>query len=162
MAQPTATSVKCDACPPPVELVETPLAQASTTLLSLESPTGKPSRNSPVDNLHSVAVVCQTGRMPWVYILECADGSFYVGSARDVHSRVEQHQLGLGAAYTRRPGRRPVRLAWATEFPNVGEAFQAEKQIQGWSRAKRIALIEGRLADLPALARGRNGRPEAP
>lgn len=97
-----------------------------------------------------------------MYILECADGSFYVGSARDVHSRVEQHQLGLGAAYTRRPGRRPVRLAWATEFPNVGEAFQAEKQIQGWSRAKRIALIEGRLADLPALARGRNGRPEAP
>ncbi len=53
-----------------------------------------------------------------------------------------------------------MRLAWATEFDNVGEAFQMEKRVQGWGRAKRIALIEGRFSDLPGLARGRTGRPE--
>jgi putative endonuclease len=46
--------------------------------------------------------------MPWTYILECADGSFYVGSTRDLEERVEQHNTGHGAAYTRR--RRPS--AW--------------------------------------------------
>jgi putative endonuclease len=90
--------------------------------------------------------------MAWTYILECSDGSFYVGSTRDLDQRLAQHQLGLGATYTRR--RLPVRLAWATEFEHVGAAFAFEKQIQNWSRAKRIALIEGRLEDLPQLARG--------
>ena len=99
--------------------------------------------------------------MAWVYILECADGSFYVGSTRNLDGRLEQHQLGMGAAYTRRHGRRPVRLAWAAEFDNMGEAFLLEKQLQGWGRAKRIALIEGRFDDLPALARGRVGLPES-
>jgi len=97
--------------------------------------------------------------MPWVYILECADSSFYVGSTKNLDERVQQHQNGLGAAYTRRRGRRPVRLAWSAEFDSIGEAYQIEKQIQGWSRAKRLAVIEGRWADLPKLARGRFGRP---
>jgi putative endonuclease len=88
--------------------------------------------------------------MPWTYILECADGSFYVGSTRDLEERVEQHNTGLGAAYTRR--RRPVRLAWAAEFERIDEAYEFEKQVQNWSRAKRIALIEGRFDDLPDLA----------
>ncbi|MFT3862430.1 GIY-YIG nuclease family protein [Micropruina sp.] len=97
--------------------------------------------------------------MASVYILQCADGSFYVGSTTDVDLRLEQHQRGLGAAYTRRPGRRPVELVWTPDCDSVGEAFQLEKQIQGWGRAKRIALIEGRFRDLPELARGRTGRP---
>jgi putative endonuclease len=88
--------------------------------------------------------------MPWTYILECADGSFYVGSTRDLDERVEQHNTGLGAAYTRR--RRPVRLAWAAEFERIDEAYEFEKQVQNWSRAKRMALIEGRFDDLPDLA----------
>ena len=88
--------------------------------------------------------------MPWTYILECADGSFYVGSTRDLEERVEQHNTGHGAAYTRR--RRPVRLAWAAEFERIDEAYEFEKQVQNWSRAKRIALIEGRFDDLPGLA----------
>lgn len=95
--------------------------------------------------------------MAWVYILQCADGSFYLGSTRSLESRVEQHQAGVGAAYTRRRGRRPVRLVWAQEFNDVGEAYLLEKQIQGWSRAKRLALIEGRYWDLPALSRSRAG-----
>jgi putative endonuclease len=90
--------------------------------------------------------------MAWTYILECSDGSFYVGSTVHLEQRVWQHQEGLGAVYTKR--RRPVTLVWAADFARVDEAYFYEKQIQGWSRAKRIALIEGREHDLPKLARG--------
>ena len=90
--------------------------------------------------------------MAWTYILECADGTYYVGSTVDLDRRLLQHQEGLGAAYTRR--RRPVRLMWAAEFEHVGAAYALEKQVQGWRRAKRQALIEGRYDDLPGLAEG--------
>ena len=90
--------------------------------------------------------------MPWTYIVECADGSLYVGSTTDLERRVSQHNLGLGAAYTRLRRRRPVRLVWAAEFSRIEDAFHYEKQIQGWSRAKRVALIEGRFDALPDLA----------
>jgi predicted GIY-YIG superfamily endonuclease len=94
-------------------------------------------------------------RMAWVYILECSDSTYSIGSTTDLPARLEQHELGLGAAYTRR--RRPVRLAWAMEFDSVVDAFAFEKQTQNWSRAKRQALIDGRFEDLPGLARGRTG-----
>jgi putative endonuclease len=97
--------------------------------------------------------------MAWTYIIECADGSFYVGSTIDLERRISEHNLGVGPIYTRVRRRRPVRLVWAAEFDRIEDAFAYEKQIQNWSRAKRIALIEGRLEDLPALARGRNRRP---
>ena len=90
--------------------------------------------------------------MAWVYILECADGSFYVGSTVDLDRRVAQHQNGEASAYTKRRGRRPVKLVWAADFARVDEAFAFEKMVQGWGRKKRIALIEGRWDDLPALA----------
>ncbi|HWJ66036.1 MAG TPA: GIY-YIG nuclease family protein [Nocardioides sp.] len=90
--------------------------------------------------------------MAWTYILECADGSFYVGSTVDLDRRISEHNLGLGAAYTRRRSRRPVRLAWAAHFARVDQAFAFEKRVQGWGRAKRIALIEGRWEDLPELS----------
>lgn len=93
--------------------------------------------------------------MAWTYILECADGSYYVGSTTDLEARVQQHQCGEGSAYTKPRSRRPVKLAWAMEVESVRDAFFAEKQIQGWSRAKRRALIEGRLNELPELARSR-------
>jgi putative endonuclease len=90
--------------------------------------------------------------MAWVYILECADGSFYVGSTVDLDRRIGQHQAGEGAAYTRRPGRRPVKLLWAADFARIDEAFAFEKMVSGWNRKKKIAVIEGRWDDLPALA----------
>jgi putative endonuclease len=93
--------------------------------------------------------------MAWVYMLRCSDGSFYVGSTTDLPARLQQHDVGLGATYTRR--RLPVELVWSHETEKVEEAFALEKQIQNWSRAKRTALIEGRIEDLPALARGRTG-----
>lgn len=93
--------------------------------------------------------------MAWVYIVRCRDGSYYVGSTLDLERRVWQHNQGEGAEYTKR--RRPVVLVWAAEYANVADAFALEKKIQNWSRAKREALIEDRLHDLPLLSRGRTG-----
>jgi putative endonuclease len=88
--------------------------------------------------------------MPHVYILRCSDGSFYVGSTWDLERRVSEHNLGIGAAYTRR--RRPVELVWAADYDRVDEAYAMEKRIQGWSRAKRQALIDGRTDELTTLS----------
>ena len=96
--------------------------------------------------------------MAFACILECADGTYYVGSTRNLGVRLHQHESGAGSTYTR--CRLPVRLVWSHEFEHIGEAFAFEKRVQNWSRAKREALIEGRYADLPPLARGRSGRPE--
>jgi putative endonuclease len=93
--------------------------------------------------------------MAWTYMLECADGSYYVGSTWDLERRVSEHNLGLGAEYTRR--RRPVRVVWSAEFERIADAYYYEKQVQNWSRSKRQALIAGRFDLLPELARGRRG-----
>ncbi|WP_241974958.1 GIY-YIG nuclease family protein [Cryobacterium mannosilyticum] len=86
-----------------------------------------------------------------MYILECSDGSFYVGSTRDLERRLTEHGEGVGAEYTRR--RRPVRLVHVEEYSRITDAFAREKQVQCWGRPKRIALIEGRLGDLPSLSK---------
>jgi predicted GIY-YIG superfamily endonuclease len=89
----------------------------------------------------------------YTYLLRCADGSYYVGSTRDLGLRVYQHQIGEGATYTRM--RRPVELVWHEEHEHVGAAFAREKQIQNWSRRKRQALIRQDYATLPTLAKKR-------
>ncbi|MDT0143903.1 GIY-YIG nuclease family protein [Microbacterium sp. PRC9] len=76
-----------------------------------------------------------------VYILRCADGTYYVGSTTDVSRRLEQHRAGMGATYTRR--RLPVELVWMEEFARIDEAFAWEKRIQGWSHDKREAFMAG-------------------
>ncbi len=65
----------------------------------------------------------------YMYILECVDQTFYVGSTNDLIKRLDQHQKGEGAHYTMK--RLPVKLIYYEEFENVGEAFRREKQIQG-------------------------------
>ncbi len=89
--------------------------------------------------------------MVWMYILKCADDSYYVGSTKDLERRLSQHQSGLGANYTSR--RLPVELVYYEEYDRVDDAFYREKQVQGWRRAKREALINGEPALLPALAK---------
>lgn len=89
--------------------------------------------------------------MPWMYILECADGSYYVGSTADLERRLWEHNEGLGAKYTAH--RRPVKLVYSAEFATITEAYAAEKQVQGWGRAKRQALVQGDYAALHELAR---------
>ena len=90
-------------------------------------------------------------RVPWVYILTCGDGSYYVGSTWDLDQRFAQHASGQGARYTAR--RLPVRLAWCLETDRIDEAYGWEKRIQNWSRAKREALVCGRFDALPSLSR---------
>ncbi|WP_157155604.1 GIY-YIG nuclease family protein [Diaminobutyricimonas sp. LJ205] len=90
--------------------------------------------------------------MPFMYILECSDGSYYVGSTWDLSVRFEQHQAGSVPGYTAR--RLPVKLAYAEEFNRIDDAYAREKQVQNWSRAKRRALIDGRIDDLRRLSRG--------
>ena len=89
--------------------------------------------------------------MPWVYMLKCVDGSYYVGSTRDLDARVQQHELGRVDSYTR--FRRPVEVLWAQECEHIEDAFVLEHKIKGWRREKKLALIEGRLLDLPGLSR---------
>ena len=87
-------------------------------------------------------------------MLRCRDGSYYVGSTWDLDRRLAEHQAGEGAEYTRR--RLPVALVWAMESESIADAFAFEKRIQGWSRAKREALIRGDWDALPWLSkRGR-------
>ncbi len=94
--------------------------------------------------------------MGYMYILRCSDGSYYVGSTRNIDVRLQQHQTGEGAAYTRR--RRPVQLVYCLPCESVVQAFWFEKKVQKWGRAKREALIEGRLDLLPELAKKRFDR----
>lgn len=98
-----------------------------------------------------------------MYIVRCNDGSYYTGSTViDVEARVWEHNHDdeKGANYTRK--HRPVRLVYAEEFSRVEDAFMREKQVQGWSRAKKEALIELRGEDLPSLSRSRTGRVVGP
>jgi putative endonuclease len=89
--------------------------------------------------------------MPWMYILECADGSYYVGSTTNLERRIAEHLEGLGAKYTSQ--RLPVKLVYGEEYDRVADAYYREKQVQGWTRAKREALIKGEYETLPALAK---------
>ena len=94
--------------------------------------------------------------MAWMYILRCSDGSYYTGSTdKDVEARVWEHNHDdvLSARFTRE--RRPVTLVYAEVHDRVDTAFAREKQVQGWSRAKKEALIEDRWEDLPELSRNR-------
>ncbi|WP_289061183.1 GIY-YIG nuclease family protein [uncultured Zobellia sp.] len=91
----------------------------------------------------------------YVYILECADKSFYVGFTNNVERRLEEHQTGFYEnAYTNK--RRPVRLLYHLQFTKAYQALQIEKQLKGWSRAKKIALMNGEFERLQMLAECRN------
>lgn len=81
-------------------------------------------------------------QMNWyVYILECADGSLYTGITKDLDKRVEAHNNGTGAKYTR--PRRPVTLAWAIEVEDKSTALRLEHHIKSHSRKEKLELING-------------------
>jgi putative endonuclease len=89
----------------------------------------------------------------WLYILRCADGSYYTGSTVNLPLRVAQHQAGEGGDYTRR--RLPLQLVYSQEFPTENDAFLRERQVKGWSRAKKEALIRGDFEALVGLSKSR-------
>ena len=89
--------------------------------------------------------------MPFMYILECSDRSLYVASTRDLDRRLSQHNEGEGAEYTRH--RLLVRLLYSEHYSRIENAFLREKQVRGWGRAKRLALVKGRLDQLAPLSK---------
>ncbi|WP_228237110.1 GIY-YIG nuclease family protein [Allomuricauda sp. M10] len=90
----------------------------------------------------------------FVYILKCSDGSYYTGSTIDLEKRISEHQDGKGANHTKK--RLPVKLIYVEEYLNIASAFEREKQIQGWSRAKKEALVMGEYQALPDLSECKN------
>lgn len=96
----------------------------------------------------------QENRMPYMYILQCADGSYYTGSTWNLEKRFGEHQQGMGARHTAK--RLPVKLVYCEEYARIDEAFFREKQVQGWSRKKKEALMAGNTDELHRLAACRN------
>ena len=90
-----------------------------------------------------------------VYMLRCADGSFYVGHTDELARRVAQHEAGELPGYTHE--RRPVSLVWQQETATREEALAAELRIKAWSRAKKEALVAGNWERLKQLARASTG-----
>jgi len=86
----------------------------------------------------------------WMYILLCSDGSYYTGSTNNLELRLAQHQRGEGANHTKK--RLPIKLLYFEEYDRIDLAFYREKQVQGWSRRKKEALINGTPELLPQLA----------
>jgi putative endonuclease len=90
-----------------------------------------------------------------VYILRCSDGSYYVGSTRtSLQERLAQHNAGSFGGYT--AWRRPVELVFQQDFDRITDAIAAERQLKGWTRAKKEALIKGDFDTLKKLAKGRS------
>ena len=92
--------------------------------------------------------------MPFhVYILRCADGSYYTGHTDNPEQRMAQHGRGEGSKYTAK--RRPLELIWIADFQTRNEAFELERRLHGWSRAKKEALMRGDFEALPGLSLNR-------
>ena len=86
-------------------------------------------------------------------MLHCADRKFYVGHTDDLDARIAQHEQGDVPSFT--STRLPVTLVWCDEFPSRYEALAVERQIKGWSRAKKMALIRGDWAAISVLAKNK-------
>ena len=91
-----------------------------------------------------------TSLIAYTYILECSNGAYYVGSTNDLERRLMEHQAGLGSRYT--SSHLPVKLVYVEEYQTIEEAFLRERQIHGWTRAKKVALINGDVDLLKELS----------
>ena len=92
--------------------------------------------------------------MPFhAYLLRCNDGSYYAGHTDNLELRIAQHGSGIFGGYTAQ--RLPVEMVWSETFATREEALAAERQIKGWSRAKKQALINGNWELMSELAKNR-------
>jgi len=88
----------------------------------------------------------------WVYILRCADNSYYTGQTDNLEKRIHEHHSGaIRSCYTFK--RRPLELMFSQEFPTREEALASERQIKGWGRKKKAAMIRGDWVEISRLAR---------
>jgi len=91
----------------------------------------------------------------YVYILQCADQSYYIGITNNLESRIWEHQIGINiCCYTY--DKRPIKLLYFELSHDVIAAINREKQIKGWTRKKKEALMKNELEELKRLARKRN------
>ncbi len=95
--------------------------------------------------------------MYWVYVLLCADGSYYPGHTDNLEKRMGQHQAGECSGYT--VNRRPLQLVWSQECFSREEALSAERQIKGWSRKKKEAMMRGDWLEVSRLAQSKSIHP---
>ena len=96
-------------------------------------------------------------KLYYVYIVECADGTYYTGFTSNPEKRLAEHNQGYYRdAYTYT--RRPVILKWIEQFTDPNHAITVEKQIKGWSHKKKQAIIEGNWNQLVVLSRNRFNR----
>ncbi len=86
----------------------------------------------------------------YVYILQCADGSFYTGMTNDIERRLYEHNTGIQRSYIL--NRKPIKLVWVSDELDIQDAILLEKQIKGWRRDKKIALINEWYDKLPQLS----------
>jgi predicted GIY-YIG superfamily endonuclease len=99
--------------------------------------------------------VAQTFDMPsWVYILRCSDGSYYTGVTSNIEQRLDQHYHGK-VGYT--ASRKPFVFLWSAEFAHIDDAIAFEKQVKGWSRVKKEALMRDDWSEIQRLARTKGG-----
>ncbi len=90
----------------------------------------------------------------WVYILRCADGKYYTGHTDNLEKRMHEHASGEGDP-TFVSARWPADLVFSQEFGTRVEALSAERQIKGWSRAKKEAMMKGNWDEVVRLAKSR-------
>jgi type I site-specific restriction endonuclease len=118
---------------------------------STSSPAATTKSETETDEVNFDAIEIKDDAYGYMYILQCVDGSFYTGSTKDLKLRLEQHKSGEGANYTSK--HLPVKLVYYEVFDRIDAAFAREKQLQKWSRAKKIALIQGDLEKLKYLSK---------
>lgn len=86
-----------------------------------------------------------------MYVLRCADASYYTGHSDDLEKRLAEHHAGVCGGYT--ATRLPVTLVWSQACTTREEALAAERQIKGWSRRKKEAMLRGDWAAVALLAK---------
>ena len=93
----------------------------------------------------------ESKEMYYFYILRCSDNSLYCGMTSNLDKRVKEHNSNSskGAKYLR--SRKPVKLVYSEEFPDIKSAMNGELQIKKWTKAKKEALIKGDLKLLKKL-----------
>lgn len=92
----------------------------------------------------------------FVYILKCSDGSFYTGLTSNLEKRLNEHNSGFIKGYTSQ--RLPVSLVYSNRFTDINDAIKVEKQIKGWSKAKKEALIRGDFEALVILSKSKKNK----
>jgi putative endonuclease len=92
--------------------------------------------------------------MFWIYILQCADGSYYTGHTDNLEKRIREHDFGTFECYTKT--RLPIKLVYQQACQTREECLRAEQRVKGWSRAKKAAMVRGDWAEVSRLARNKS------